>query len=178
MNNETSYFLFQIIGFKKYFYVVLGNNFLLFLWRPPSCGGRGQLPSLPSLKSGPEHTKIITETTPQPEPHFDQSSRFCTARGRDGRWSANLEHTTANKWLANFDERPHRSGRSFMGAGLVHNARRTELNWIEATCDRSTQWRDAFTGHDLSKLERSVPRSTSLRLHARCWYYYYYFYSR
>jgi len=35
MNNETSYFLFQIISFKKYFYVSLGNNFLLFLWRPP-----------------------------------------------------------------------------------------------------------------------------------------------
>ena len=27
--------------------------FLLFSWRPPSCGGSGQLPSLPSLKSGP-----------------------------------------------------------------------------------------------------------------------------
>ena len=26
---------------------------LVFLWRPPSCGGPGQLPSLPSLKSGP-----------------------------------------------------------------------------------------------------------------------------
>ena len=54
MNNVTSYFLFQIIRFKKYFYVSLGNNFLLFLWRPLSCGGPGQLPSLPSLKSGPE----------------------------------------------------------------------------------------------------------------------------
>ena len=51
MNNETSYFLFQIISFKKYFYVSLGNIFLLFLWRPPSCGGRGQLPSLPPLNS-------------------------------------------------------------------------------------------------------------------------------
>ena len=28
-------------------YVSLGNNFLLFLWRPLSCGGPGQLPSLP-----------------------------------------------------------------------------------------------------------------------------------
>jgi len=53
MNNETSYFLFQIISFKNYFYVSLGNNFLLFLWRLPSCGGPGQLSSLPSLKSGP-----------------------------------------------------------------------------------------------------------------------------
>ena len=116
---------------KSIFYVSLGNIFLLFLWRPPSCGGRGQLPSLPFLKSGPEHTIIITETTPQPEPHFDQSSRFCTARGRDGRWSANLEHTTANKWLANFDERPHRSGRSFMGAGPRRTTNWTELNWSD-----------------------------------------------
>ena len=54
MNNETSYFLFQIISFKKFFYVSLGNNFLLFFCGgPPSCGGPGQLPSLPSLKSGP-----------------------------------------------------------------------------------------------------------------------------
>jgi len=43
-----SYFLFHIISFKKYFYVSLGNNFLLFF-----CGGPlaveapGQLPSLP-----------------------------------------------------------------------------------------------------------------------------------
>ena len=53
MNNETSYFLFQFISFKKYFYVSLGNNFLLFCGAPPSCGGPGQLPSLPSLKSDP-----------------------------------------------------------------------------------------------------------------------------
>jgi len=32
---------------KKYFYVSLDNNFLLFLWRPLSCGGPGQLPSPP-----------------------------------------------------------------------------------------------------------------------------------
>jgi len=38
---------------KKYFYVSLGSNFLLFFsWRPLSCGGPGQLPSVPSLKSG------------------------------------------------------------------------------------------------------------------------------
>ena len=35
MNNETSYFLFQIISFKKYFYVSLSNNFLTVLWKPP-----------------------------------------------------------------------------------------------------------------------------------------------
>ena len=40
MNKETSYFLFQIISFKKYFYVSLGNNFFTvfveapYLWRP------------------------------------------------------------------------------------------------------------------------------------------------
>ena len=39
MNNKTSYFLFQIISFKNYFYVSLGSNFLLFLWKPSSCGG-------------------------------------------------------------------------------------------------------------------------------------------
>jgi len=51
MNNETSYFFkFQIISFKKYFYVSLGNNFLLFCGGPCSCGGPEQLPSLPSLK--------------------------------------------------------------------------------------------------------------------------------
>ena len=30
----------------------------MFLWRPLSCGGPGQLPSLPSLKSGPVCTRI------------------------------------------------------------------------------------------------------------------------
>ena len=54
MNNETSYFLFQTISFKKYFYVSVGNNFFtVFVEAPYSCGGPGQLPSLPSLKSGP-----------------------------------------------------------------------------------------------------------------------------
>jgi len=63
MNNETSYFLFQIISFKKVFYVSLGNNFLLFLWSlPPTCGGPGQLPSLPSLKSDPDRTTVFRAT--------------------------------------------------------------------------------------------------------------------
>jgi len=30
--SPTRYFLFQIISFKKYFYVFLGNNFLLFFF--------------------------------------------------------------------------------------------------------------------------------------------------
>jgi len=40
--NAVTYtlFLFQIISFKKYFYVSLGINFfIVFLWRPLSCGG-------------------------------------------------------------------------------------------------------------------------------------------
>jgi len=41
---------------KQYFYVSLGNKFLqFFFWRFLSCGGPGQLPSLPPpLKSGPD----------------------------------------------------------------------------------------------------------------------------
>ena len=46
MNNETSYFSFQIISFKKYFYVSLGNNFLLFWGEGPLVvEAPGQLPS-------------------------------------------------------------------------------------------------------------------------------------
>jgi len=46
--SPTRYFLFQIISFKKYFYVSLGNNFLLFLWRPLSRGGSmGNCPVCP-----------------------------------------------------------------------------------------------------------------------------------
>jgi len=48
------------MSFKKYFYVSLGNNFLLFLWRPLSYGGPlvvealGNCPVCPlPLKSGP-----------------------------------------------------------------------------------------------------------------------------
>jgi len=53
MNNETSYFYCRLSVSKKYFYVSLCINFFTVLWRPPSCGGPEQLPSLPSLKSGP-----------------------------------------------------------------------------------------------------------------------------
>jgi len=35
MNNETSYFLFQLISFKKYFYVSLGNNFFTVFVEAP-----------------------------------------------------------------------------------------------------------------------------------------------
>jgi len=50
--NSMSYtlFLFQIISFKKYFCVSLGNNFYCFLWRPV-VESPGQLPSLPPPQS-------------------------------------------------------------------------------------------------------------------------------
>jgi len=54
--NAVTYtlFLFQIISFKKYFYVSLGINFLLFSYGGPLVvEASGQLPSLPPLKSGP-----------------------------------------------------------------------------------------------------------------------------
>ena len=62
MNNETSYFLFKIISFKQYFYVSLGNNFYCFCGGTPSCGGPGQLPSLPSLKSGPGTGRQVADS--------------------------------------------------------------------------------------------------------------------
>jgi len=49
----TLFFLFQVISFKKYFYVSLGNNFLLFLWRPLSCGGPWATAQFAPLKYGP-----------------------------------------------------------------------------------------------------------------------------
>ena len=47
--NSMTYtqFLFQIISFRKYFYVSLGNIFLLFLRRPLVVEAPGLLPSLP-----------------------------------------------------------------------------------------------------------------------------------
>ena len=49
-------FLFQIISFKEYFYVSLGNNVCYcFLWRPITRAGpwaTAQFP--PPLKSGPD----------------------------------------------------------------------------------------------------------------------------
>jgi len=49
------FFLFQIISFKKYFYVSLSNIFYCFFSGGPLVVGPGQLPSLPSLKSGPDY---------------------------------------------------------------------------------------------------------------------------
>jgi len=51
----------QNLQTKKYFYVSLGNNFLtVFLWRLLSCGGPGQLPSLPPpLKSSPVSRHLV-----------------------------------------------------------------------------------------------------------------------
>ena len=50
MNNETSYFLFQIISFDKYFYVSLGNNFLtVFVEVPLVVEALGSCPVCPPL---------------------------------------------------------------------------------------------------------------------------------
>ena len=47
--------LFQIISFKKYFYVSLGNNFLTVFVEALSCGGPWATAQFapPPLKSGP-----------------------------------------------------------------------------------------------------------------------------
>ena len=68
MNNENHIFYSRLSVSKSIFmfpYVII---FLLFLWRPPSCGGPGQQPSLPSLKSGPgsRHGWVHMLTTQQP----------------------------------------------------------------------------------------------------------------
>jgi len=58
---HTRYFLFQIVSFKKYFYVSLGNIFTV-LWRPLNCGGvwaTAQFAPHP-LKSGPECLLFIS----------------------------------------------------------------------------------------------------------------------
>ena len=50
MNNETSYYLFQIISFKKYFYVSLGNNFFtVFVEAPLVVEALGNCPVCPPL---------------------------------------------------------------------------------------------------------------------------------
>jgi len=50
MNNETSYYLFQIISFKKYFYVSLGYNFFsVFCGGPLVVEALGKCPVCPSL---------------------------------------------------------------------------------------------------------------------------------
>ena len=50
MNNETSYFLFRIISFKKYFYVSLGNNFFtVFVEAPLVVEAMGNCPVCPPL---------------------------------------------------------------------------------------------------------------------------------
>jgi len=49
MNNETSYFLFQIISFKNYFYVSLGNIFYCFCGGPLVVEALGNCPVCPPL---------------------------------------------------------------------------------------------------------------------------------
>jgi len=70
--------------------------FYSFCGRPPSCGGPGQLPSLPSLKSGPEtQCKIDQRKSPC---QLDSSSRFDTMPAGDGETDAHK--TTAYTALA------------------------------------------------------------------------------
>jgi len=49
MNNETSYFLFQIMSFKKYFYVSLDNIFYCFVEAPLVVEAVGNCPVCPPL---------------------------------------------------------------------------------------------------------------------------------
>jgi len=50
MNNEPSYFLFQIISFKKYFDISLGNNFYtVFVEAPLVVEALGNCPVCPPL---------------------------------------------------------------------------------------------------------------------------------
>ena len=49
MNNETSYFSFQIIRFKQYFYVSLGNIFYCFVEAPLFVEALGNCPACPPL---------------------------------------------------------------------------------------------------------------------------------
>jgi len=51
MNNEIIFY--SRLSVSKSIYVSFGNNFLLFCGGPASCGGPGQLPSLPSLNPAP-----------------------------------------------------------------------------------------------------------------------------
>jgi len=59
--NSMTYTLFFIpdYQFQKGIYVSLGNNFLLFLWRPLSCGGLWATAQFaPPLKSGPDYISV------------------------------------------------------------------------------------------------------------------------
>jgi len=64
MNNETSYFLFQIISFKKYFYVSLGNNFFTVFVEAPvvveALGNCLVCPPLNPAMAGPTVSLILT----------------------------------------------------------------------------------------------------------------------
>jgi len=62
MNNETSYVLFQIISFKKYFYVSLGNIFYCFVEAPLVVEALGNCPVCPPLNPahGPAKDSQVT----------------------------------------------------------------------------------------------------------------------
>jgi len=62
MNNDTSYFLFQIISFKKYFYVSLGNNFFtVFVEAPLVVEALGNCPVCPPLNPALKNIQLSLE---------------------------------------------------------------------------------------------------------------------
>jgi len=118
MNNETSYFLFQIISFKKYF--------LLFLWSPPpSYGGPRQLPSLPSLKSGRYIIITINFKKPSPSVVAPKCVRTKTAASKRPR-----AKTVAPTWLR--QNVPFRVGNSVLGYNKTEaNLQRTFNSYVK-----------------------------------------------
>ena len=58
----TSYFLFQIISFKKYFYVSLGNNFFtVFVEAPLVVEALGNCPVCPPLNPALKYIQLSLE---------------------------------------------------------------------------------------------------------------------
>ena len=92
------------LSVSKSIFVSLGSKFFLlfFLWRPLTCGGLGQLPSLPPLKSGPvgnfrnTYNNNIWVYSPQNRPvcfvqfHWDCFD-CCFRRGQDSPWKSQSE---------------------------------------------------------------------------------------
>jgi len=74
MHNETSYFLFQIISFKKYFYVSLGNNFFYcFCGGPLVVDALGNCPVCPPLNPALPVTVIMTAPVKLPDSLIEKS---------------------------------------------------------------------------------------------------------
>jgi len=74
MHNETSYFLLQIISFKKYFYVSLGNNFFtVFVEAPLVVDALGNCPVCPPLNPALPVTVIMTAAVKLPDSLIEKS---------------------------------------------------------------------------------------------------------